>query len=112
MSPEIKLKVVAEEIKEILIKHDVAASLVIHTPGHAEFVNHFLTSYSCAYQYEDNSVRFYCKREDYKTQAEQIKKLTDTSNMLRMLTEAIGKNFMMVQPLSKQFDELVNAEHH
>lgn len=111
MSPETKLKVVAEEIKEILRKHDVAASLVIHTPGHSEFINHLLTSYSCAYQYEDNSIRFHCKRENYKTQAEQIKKLTDTSNMLRMLTESIGKNFLMIQPLSKRFDELVNAEH-
>ena len=108
---EIKLKTAAEEIKEVLRKHDIAASLVLHTPGHSEYVNHLLTSYSCAYQYEDDSIRFYCKRKDFDTQEQQTKKLESTANMLRMLTETVGRNFMMVEPLSKRFDELTNAEH-
>lgn len=109
---ELKLKQAAEEIKNILRKHDIASSFVLHTPGHSEYVNHFLTSYSCAYQYEDDSIRFYCKREDFKTDEAQKEKLTSTSNMLRMLTETVGRNFMMIEPLSKKFDGLVGAEHN
>ena len=111
MSPELKLKTAAEEIKEILNKHDIAASMVLHTPGHGEFLNHILTSYSCAYQYEDESIRFYSKREDFDTQEEQFKQQESTANILRILTDLIGRNFMMLEPLSKKFDELTNAEH-
>ena len=111
MSPELKLKTAAEEIKDILRKYDIAASIVLHTPGHGEFINHILTSYSCAYQYEEESVRFYCKRKDFETEEEQIKKLEDTANMLHMLLEQTGRNFMMLQPMSEKFDKLVNAEH-
>jgi hypothetical protein len=108
---EIKLKKVAEEIKSILRKNDVAASFVLHTPGHSEYVNHFLTSYSCAYQYEETSIKFYCKREEFKSIEQQTEKLSSTSNMLRLFTETVGRNFMMIEPLSKKFDSLVGAEH-
>lgn len=110
--PELKLKQAAEEIKSILRKYDIASSFVLHTPGHSEYVNHLLTSYSCAYQYEDDSIRFYAKRKDFKTEQAQIDKLSSTSNMLRLLTETVGKNFMMLDPLSQKFDGLVGAEHN
>lgn len=83
MSPETKLKVAAEEIKEILRKHDIAASIVLHTPGHGEFLNHILTSYSCAYQYEDESIRFYSKAKDFDSPEAQFKSQESTANMLR-----------------------------
>lgn len=111
LKPETKLKVAAEEIKEVLRKHDIAGSIMLHTPGHGEFINHLLTSYSCAYQYEDESIRFYSKSKDYNTPEEQEAKLRDTANMLRILCEGVGKNFMMLEPLSRKFDELVDAEH-
>lgn len=109
---ELKLKSAAEDIKDILRKYDIAASIVLHTPGHGEFINHFLTSYSCAYQYEDESIRFFSKRENYKTQEEQFEKQRATSNMLRLMTEMIGNNFLTIQPISEKFDELVKAEHN
>lgn len=108
---QLKLKTAAEEIKDILRKHDIAASMLLHTPGHSEYVNHLLTSYSCAYQYEDESIRFYCKSKEFKTKDEQINKLSATSNMLKMLTDGVGSNFMMLEPLSRKFDGLVNAKH-
>lgn len=111
MSPELKLKTAAEEIKEILRKHDIASSFVLHTPGHSEYVNHLLTSYSCAYQYDDSSLHFYCKRNEFKTQEEQKKKLESTANMLHMLTRGVGLNFMMLDPMTQKFDQLTNAKH-
>lgn len=111
MSPELKLKTAAEEIKDILRKHDIAASIVLHTPGHGEFLNHFLTSYSCAFQYEDESIRFYSKKEDFDSQEEQLKQQESTANMLRMLTEQVGRNFMMLKPITEKFDKITNAQH-
>lgn len=108
---ELKLKQAAEDIKDILRKYDIAASLTLHTPGHAEYVNHLLTSYSCAYQYKDDSIRLYSKKEDFESKEAQLKSQAETANMLRMLLESTGKNFLMLEPISKKFDELVNAEH-
>lgn len=43
-----KLKKAMEQIKDILKENDIAAFVVLHTPGHSEFLNHVQTSYSCA----------------------------------------------------------------
>lgn len=111
MKPQTKLKIAAEEIKEILRKHDIAGVFGLHTPGHGEFVLHLNTSYSCAYIYNDEQIRFYNKRKDYKTEEEQIVKLTGTANMLKLLTDGTANNFLMLKPLSEKFDSLTNAEH-
>jgi len=111
MKPEIKLKVVAEEIKEILRKHDVAAAVVLHTPGHGEYFIHLNTSYSCAYYYDEEFIRFRAKLEDFNSVEERNQKQSDTANMLHILTECTGFNFLALEPLTKKIDEVVQAKH-
>lgn len=108
---ETKLKVAAEEIKDILRKHDLAGVVALHAPGHGEYFTHINTSYSCAYMYNDSEVRFYSKRQDFNTQQQQILKQANTSNMLRILTDITAFNFGYIHPLSESFDKLVNANH-
>lgn len=108
---EVKLKVAAEEIKEILRKHDLAGVVSLHTPGHGEFFVHLNPSYSCAYMYNDEEVRFYSKRADYKTSEEQIEKQTSTANMLKILTDVTVFNFGILEHLSNSFDKLTGAKH-
>lgn len=43
-----KLKNAMEEIKLIIDKYDIAACVVLHTPGFSEFLNKIDPSYSCA----------------------------------------------------------------
>lgn len=107
----IKLKIVAEEIKEILRKHDVAGAIALHAPGYGEHFIHFNTSYSCAYMVNDNEVRLYSKKEDYKTPEEQLQKQADTSNMLKLLVDLTGMNFMSLEELSNMLDKKTRAEH-
>lgn len=111
MSPETILKVAAEEIKEVLRKHNLAAAVQLHTPGHGEFFVHLNPTYSCAYMYNDNEVRFHSKRVNYSSDEEQLQKQCDTSNMLKILTDITAINFRGLHHLSKQFDALTNAEH-
>jgi hypothetical protein len=108
---EIKLKVVAEAIKDILRKNDVAAAVVLHSPGHGEYFVHLNPSYSCAYMYNDNEIRFYSKRKDYKTAEEQHEKQVATANMLCVLADITALNYLMLEPLNKKFDEITGAEH-
>jgi hypothetical protein len=110
-TPETTLKAAAEEIKEVLRKHNIAAAVALHSPGHGEYFVHLNPSYSCAYMYQDNEVRFYSKKEDYKTPTEQLEKQADTANMLKLLTDITAFNFGCLDHLSKQFDELTGAKH-
>lgn len=112
MKPETKLKVAAEEIKDILRKYDLAGAVQLHTPGHGEFFIHLNPSYSCAYIYNDNEVRFYSKREDYKSLDEQMEKQANTSNMLKILTDITAINFSGLNHVSKTLDNHIKAEHN
>ena len=111
MNTETKLKIAAEEIKEILRKYDLAGAVSLHSPGHGEYFIHLNPSYSNAYIYNDNEVRFYSKRKDFKTLEEQLKKQADTSNMLKILMDVTAMNFGYIQQMSEVYDSLVNAEH-
>lgn len=111
MNNQTKLKVAAEEIKEILRKHDIAAAVVLHAPGHGEHFMHLTPSYSCAYMYNDNEIRIYSKKEDYNNVEEQQQKQAYTSNMLSILTDITAINFMGLETVSKMLDKKLNAKH-
>lgn len=111
MSPDLKLKVVAEEIKDILKKHDVAGAIALHLPGYGEHFIHINTSYSCAYIYEDNSIHIYSKKEDYSSIQEQGEKQAKTANMFKILTEVTARNFSVLEKVSDTLDKAVNAVH-
>lgn len=107
-----KLKKAMEEIKEVLLKHDIAGTITIHTPGFAEYLNHITPSYSCA-KIDPLTSRFELKvkKVHFSNEAERINKLTDTSNMLSLLAEVGGKNILCLMEASQATDEAVNAEH-
>lgn len=111
MKPATKLKVAAEDIKEILKKYDIAASIVLHTPGHGEYLNVLNTSYSCAYQYNDRELRFYNKASDYKTPEEAKKKLEDTNNMLAVLTDLTCHNFVGLKYYTEELEKITKPIH-
>ena len=106
-----KLKKAAEEIKEILSKYDIAANVVLHTPGHSEYLLHITPTYSAAWL-ENNLVRFRAKSADYNGNvAVRNQKIADTLNMLHLLSQTAGKNALALMEVSRQFDEIVGAEH-
>lgn len=105
-----KLKKAAEEIKEILKKHDIAGMCVLHTPGFAEYINDISPSYSCAKR-EGDGIRIKASKDFYGSSAVRDKALSDTSNMLHTLSDVGGKQVLLLMSVSDQLDKLVNAEH-
>jgi hypothetical protein len=88
-----KLKKVMEQIKEILKENDIAGFVVLHTPGHSEYLNHVQTSYSCATVLPEG-VRLRLKQSEVgKEKAEQL--ANGTYNMITHLTTAIAANAEM-----------------
>lgn len=106
-----KLKKAAEEIKSILKKYDIAANCVLHTPGHSEYLLEITPSYSCAWL-ENNVMRFRARKADYNGNTMiRDQKIADTANMMNLLSEVMGRNFLMLTQVSEEFDKIVDADH-
>lgn len=106
-----KLKIATEEIKQILQKHDIAASVVLHTPGFSEYLLHITPSYSCAWL-ENGGIRVRAKKEDYNgDEAMRNKRLTDTVNMIRLLSDTTGQNALALLEVADHIDKVIGAEH-
>lgn len=107
-----KLKKAMQEIKEILLKHDIAGTVTIHTPNHAEYLNHITPSYSCAKINETTGAfELKAKKIHFSNDAERINKLTATSNMLNLLSDITAKNVLNLIQASEVTDKFLDAEH-
>lgn len=107
-----KLKKAAEEIKAVIKKYDIAALIVLHTPYHSEYVNEITPSYSCM-KWNGDELRIRAKlKEDFNGDKKAMeKKLADTSNMLRLLSEVGGKQLLELMKVSYFVDELLGSTH-
>jgi len=101
-----------EEIKAILSKHDIAGMVVLHTPGNSEYFLKINPSYSCAFiDGEMLRVRARIQKDFNGDKKAWEKKVSDTSNMLSLLTETSGYLALSVAEMSKLVDEKIDAEH-
>lgn len=105
-----KLKKAAEEIKAIIKKYDIAALVVLHTPGNSEYLMAIDPSYSCA-KFEGDNLRVKAKKKDYPSIEAWKQKIADTSNMLNLIGTTGGQIVMNILELSKRVDEVSGAEH-
>lgn len=107
-----KLKIAAEEIKAVLEKHDIAGLVVLHTPGHAEYLMKVNPTYSCA-KLENDGIRIKAKlQEDFNGDKKAWETtVRDTSNMLNLISEVGGKIVLSVIELSQILDQKVDARH-
>lgn len=107
-----KLKIAMEELKQILLKHDIAGTIVIHTPGHAEYLNYITPSYSCCrIVLPEGRFELKVKKDHFAHEAERHNKLRDTANMLNLLSTVAGKNVMNLIDASEATDKHLNAEY-
>lgn len=105
-----KLKTAMEEIKAILAKHDIGAMVILHTPGHSEFLNKLNPSYSCIIQTGDQ-IRFRSKLADYDGDKQAWeKKTTDSLNLLQCITETAGHVLLPLMDFTEKLEAQLNSE--
>lgn len=105
-----KLKIAMEEIKAILAKHDIGAMVVLHTPGHSEFLNKLNPSYSCIIQTGDH-IRFKSKLADYDGDKQKWQKVTtDSLNLLQCITETTGHVLLPLIDFTEKLEVALDAE--
>lgn len=107
-----KLKKAAEEIKAILKKYDIGALVVLHNPGHIEYIVEISPSYSCA-KIEPYGVRVKAKlQEDFNGDKEKWETtIWATTNMLNSLGQIGAKQASILMQVSKEVDKVTNATH-
>lgn len=111
MQYSLKLKKAAEEIKMILKKYDIAANVILHTPGFSEYLLEITPSYSAAW-IENGMIRFRARAEDYNgNTAIRNQKISDTLNMLRLLSDTAGRNALSLLEVANYFDRTTGADH-
>jgi len=105
-----KLKKAMEQIKVILAEHDIAAHVVLHTPGFCEYLNHITPSYSCAKPEGESQVRFTAKAEDFGgDKRARDKKIADTINMFSHFEERLGHDLLNYMELTDRLTKLTGA---
>lgn len=100
-----------KEIAAVVEKYDVGALVVLHLPGHSEWMTKLNPSYSCA-RFTDGGIRIRAKAEDFGGDTKQRdQKLTDTANMLMHLSTIGGEQALIIGQVSKAVDKLLEADH-
>jgi hypothetical protein len=80
-----KLLAAMEEIKAILVKHDIAAIVLLESQTHGEWLNHITPSWSAATMFRDEKgegIRVRCLAKDYPSKEAHAEALRLTSGML------------------------------
>ena len=98
-----KLKKAMQEIKDIIRKNDIAALVILHTPGYSEFLAELSPSYSrVKIDNTAGTLRFKAKlQEDFNgDKAAQKEAVEKTINMLELITEAGAPTFMGIMKLN------------
>jgi hypothetical protein len=111
-----KLKTAMEEIKAIMKKHDIGGWVILHTPGHSEFLNKLDPSYSCITITPDakgDFVRFKSKIADYGGDKNAwLKKTTDSLNLLQSICETGSNTLLPIMDLTERLEKELNAERN
>lgn len=106
-----KLKKAMKEIKDILDKNDIAATVVLHTPGHSEFLSKIDPSYSCAF-FEGDYLRVRARiDEDFNGDKKAWeRKIIDTINMLDLFAHTTANLSISFFEIFDRVSEKVKAE--
>lgn len=103
-----KLREAMEEVKAVLKKYDIAATVVLHTPGYAEYLHALSPSYSYV-STDAETIRITTKKSDSLEVKQE--KLTNSANMLKILCDTNKMLYRNLERVSYMLDEMVEAEH-
>ena len=104
-----KLKKAMQQIEAILKENDIAGFVVLHTPGHSEFLNHVTTSYSCA-KIQPDGIHLKLNSSEIGIQkATQI--ATDTLNMVTHIAKHTGECALFYMSAEDKLNKLLGGRN-
>jgi hypothetical protein len=110
-----KLKEAMEEIKVILRKYDVGASVTLVSPTHSEFLYELEPTWSCVRFTNDPkgqpALRFTATLERYGSAEKRQEAAELTTHMLLQIRDLGGKTFMTFEEVRKQLERFFKIDH-
>lgn len=108
-----RLKIARAKIEGVLQEHDLAAVIVLHTPGMTEFFYSVTPSYSCAWIDEKaGQLRVKSELANYGgDKAMQIRDQAATANMIHGLAADLLNAAGMFGSIAHFVDRALRAEH-
>lgn len=101
-----KLKTAMDRIKAILKEDDIAAHVVLHTPGFSEYHTKLETSYSCIKVHGDELRMRARLQEDFDGDKEAWNKsVSDTTNMLMCIVDSTGPQIVALMDLLEKLEK-------
>lgn len=106
-----KLKKAMEEIKSILKRHDIGGYVILHTPGHSEYLHSLFPSYSCIKPVGDE-IRIRARlKEDFNGDKDaMIKKLEDTVNLVSLIATVSGNTSLSMCDLMDRLHKVMDID--
>lgn len=110
------LKEAAEEIKAIIAKYDIGAMVLLHTPGHSEYINEISPSYSCMTKVptKEGEVGYRIRaklQEDFNGDKDAwTQKISDTVNMIDLFAVTAGNTSLGLMDILKQLEGYFEME--
>jgi hypothetical protein len=109
-----KLLAAMEEIKAILIKHDIAAIVLLESETHGEWLNHITPSWSAARMINDEKgegIRVTCLAKDYPSKEAHAEALRLTSGMLMGFLDGARRIERNMEAVTMMLAEKIGIEH-
>ena len=107
-----QLKRVIGEIKAKLEEENIGGIIVLHTPGHAEYLMQITPKYSCLQFSDTGELRLASLKSNHNGDIKKQKiEQANTANMLAMLAEVTEFVHEQLSYASRQVDEATGAEH-
>lgn len=105
-----KLKKAMQEVRQVLEEHDIAGSVVLHTPGFSEYLIHISPSYSCAKIERNGVLRVKASHLNIPFE-EKIEMIISTANMFKLIGETSSHIANQTLSMSRAIDREMNCYH-
>ena len=109
--PDPKLKEAVAEIIAVCRKHDIGGYFILASQTHAEFRYIMDPSWSCAWFEDSGRLRIRAKRADFKTQEEQVARLSETTHILCQIRDLCAKGFGDMESIIAELSKQCKIEH-
>jgi hypothetical protein len=105
------LKTAILEIKEILDKYEIGASVALSSQTHSEYLNHFPKW--CIVQFDKNQpgVRIRSKKEDFMTREEQHRVTEASAGLIANIRDINAQAFSIFDTIFKTLEKLMDIDH-
>jgi len=105
------LKIAIEEIKAILDKFQISATVILNSPTHAEYLNYFPVWSAIQFEKSKPMIKIRSKRKDFNSREEQHAILEASVGLIARARDISAQNFTMYHEIFKIMEKHMDIVH-